>query len=325
MVGKRSKKRPSSSTARPNILPQRLDVWQVDARRIVAPVNVNGLTLINPWLIVVASDTHDRVLTLEVMDAAPTPEEICDAVVGAMKKPGRGKPHRPTEIQIRPLRKLLGLQSQLPHFGIQFKKKKVLPVVDQVFEALIDDLAGDDQPGLLDMPGVTPRMVKALFEAAAHCYRQVPWKKLRQRTIKVECPKLKIHPWYAILTGQDGTPPGLVLYDDLEGLDCIQHGDMTVKEARQFSALAVLFGAIENLPEADQEAVEQYRWKVAGRRAYPAVYRKEQGGKLRSPVAWEQELLAGCLRVLPEFVQRRRKTPLNVASGTLPLVLEWLC
>ena len=59
MVGTRSKKHHASSTAGPQKLPQRLDVWQVDSRRIAAQVDVNGLMLIHPWLIVVASETND--------------------------------------------------------------------------------------------------------------------------------------------------------------------------------------------------------------------------------------------------------------------------
>jgi hypothetical protein len=56
---------------------------------------------------------------------------------------------------------------------------------------------------------------------------------------------------------------------------------------------------------------------------------KERGKSFRRPLAWELELLEGCLRAVPEFVRKktRRLQPLSltvpVASGELVLVLSW--
>ena len=41
--------------------------------------------------------------------------------------------------------------------------------------------------------------------------------------------------------------------------------------------------------------------------AYPEVYHKEQGLSLRPPLAWELELVEGCLRAVPEFVARHHQ------------------
>jgi hypothetical protein len=63
--------------------------------------------------------------------------------------------------------------------------------------------------------------------------------------------------------------------------------------------------------------------------AYPSVYRMEPGLSMRPPLAWELELLEGCLRAVPEFVRKktRRRAPLEiavpVAAGELALVLSW--
>ena len=200
---------------------------------------------------------------------------------------------------------LLGLQPLVSGIGIQFTTRRELPVIDQVVEEILEDLAGDDEPGLLDMPGVTPQRVKSLFEAAAEFYRQAPWKKSGQRLIKVQCPQFEGGPWYAMLLEENGIP-GFILYDKLP---------MDGQATDQNSMLAVLFGNKEDLPAADLEAVEQYRWKVAGRKAYPAMYRR-QGERVRAPLGWEQELLESCLRALPGFVSGRK------LQG--PVVLSWL-
>jgi hypothetical protein len=61
------------------------------------------------------------------------------------------------------------------------------------------------------------------------------------------------------------------------------------------------------------------------------VFRKERGLALRPPLAWELELMEGCLRAVPEFVARRQQDDpardemsVPVASGQLRLVLSWV-
>jgi hypothetical protein len=51
---------------------------------------------------------------------------------------------------------------------------------------------------------------------------------------------------------------------------------------------------------------------------------------MRPPLAWELQLLEGCLRAVPEFFRKetRRLEPLPItvptAGGELPLVLSWV-
>jgi hypothetical protein len=65
--------------------------------------------------------------------------------------------------------------------------------------------------------------------------------------------------------------------------------------------------------------------------AIPDAFHKERGLSLRPPLAWELELMEGCLRVVPEFVARHQKgdpareeIPVPVSSGPLKLVLSWV-
>ena len=82
---------------------------------------------------------------------------------------------------------------------------------------------------------------------------------------------------------------------------------------------------------ADLEAAQKHGWPVARADAYPEVYHKEPGLSLRPPLAWELELLEGCLRAVPEFVIRRRQDDpareemtVPVASRELKLALSWV-
>jgi hypothetical protein len=70
---------------------------------------------------------------------------------------------------------------------------------------------------------------------------------------------------------------------------------------------------------------------VARADAYPEVFHKERGLSLRPPLAWELELMEGCLRAVPEFVARhpqddpaREEIPVMVSTGPLKLVLSWV-
>jgi hypothetical protein len=81
---------------------------------------------------------------------------------------------------------------------------------------------------------------------------------------------------------------------------------------------------------ADLEAARRHGWQVAREDAYPEVFHKERGLALRPPLAWEPELVEGCLRAVPEFVSRhqqdepaREEMTVPVVSGTLKLVLSW--
>jgi hypothetical protein len=291
-----------------------------------------GKQMIYPSMTVVVSNTHDQVLAFEMVQKEPDLRHICKILVQALTKPAAGKPHRPTEVQVRPGEPMLGLQPLLADLDIGFKATEELELIDQVFEDLAEQLAGQREPGILDMPSMTPRMVKGLFEAADVYYRQAPWKKVGERTIEIACPKFESSPWYAVMMGQAGITAGLVLYDSLATLNRIRQEDVSEEESgRLTSALAVVFGEKEDLPEADLEAVEQYGWKVAGARAYPAVYRKEPGTNMRPPLAWEVQLLEGCLRAVPDFVKARKPSQLmalevsvTVSTGELPMKLAWV-
>ena len=65
--------------------------------------------------------------------------------------------------------------------------------------------------------------------------------------------------------------------------------------------------------------------------AYPEIFHKERGMSIRPPLSWELELMGGCLRVVPEFVARRKQgdpateeTTVSTAAGQLKLMLSWV-
>jgi hypothetical protein len=85
------------------------------------------------------------------------------------------------------------------------------------------------------------------------------------------------------------------------------------------------------VPAPDLTAIRRHGWEVAGPEAYPSIFRKERGMTIRPPLAWELELMEGCLRALPRFIARHKpddpaphSITVPTAAGGLTLVLSWV-
>jgi len=310
-------------------LPQRFDIWQIDARLATTTLQA-GDRSVRPWMIVVVSRTDDHVLGFELSHEEPTLDQVWQTLLKAVQEPAVGEPHRPIEVQLMKEDWATGLRPHLQSINVECQIVETLDQIDEVFEELGSHVSEQREPGLLDMPGVTPEAVGSFFDAAALFFEQAPWNKTGERPIQVECSQFKSGPWYGIVMGQGGMTQGLVLYDSLETLQRIQQGNLSAEESARLSAgLTVVFGEKDDLVAADGEAAEKHGWRVAAPNAYPSVYRMEPGLSMRLPLAWELRLLEGCLRGIPEFVRKktRRLEPLPItvptAGGELPLVLSW--
>ena len=99
----------------------------------------------------------------------------------------------------------------------------------------------------------------------------------------------------------------MALYDDLKTLEKLWAREMSDEEnSRETVALTVTFDDETGVPVADLDASRRLGWEVAGPEAYPSIFRKERGLSMRPPLAWELELMEGCLRAIPAFVARHR-------------------
>jgi hypothetical protein len=108
-------------------------------------------------------------------------------------------------------------------------------------------------------------------------------------------------------------------------------GSSSAVGSRAGSGSSVTFGEEWDIPAADLEAAKKHGWHVARPDAYPEVFHKERCLSLRPSLAWELELMEGCLRAVPEFVAwhpqdhpATEEITVLVASGSLKLVLSWV-
>jgi tetratricopeptide (TPR) repeat protein len=313
-------------------LPQEENVWQADSRQLAQLIEVAG-ERVRPWMSLVTNRTEDLILAHDIAEEEPSWEKLWDLLAAAMQKPMMGDPHRPSEIQVRSPEVADRLKGPLGDLAIGTTQSAELDQLDFVLGELAKQLAGNQPPGLLEMPGVTPEDVAGFYAAAAHFYRRAPWRSLGYETaIRVECPKFESGPWYAVVMGQSGLTLGLALYDDLKVLTRLWEGhDSEEEHARETVALSVTFEEGTEIPPWDLDAERAHGWEVAGPEAHPSVFRKERGMSMRPPLAWELELLEACLRVLPDFVTghppddlTRRDVDVATARGTLKLSLSWV-
>jgi hypothetical protein len=313
-------------------LPQAYDVWQAEFRQTPNWVRIAGRPA-RPWVVLVTSRSNDLALAHQVAEEEPPPALLWDTLLQAMQHPAAGEPHRPTELQVRAGGRWETLRAHVEEVGVTLTAVEELDQVEAVFEAMSEHMGGKPKPGLLDMPGLRPEQVGSFYEAAASFYRQAPWKKVGyEAAIKVECDRFHSGPWYAVLMGQSGLSIGLALYEDLDTLRRLWSGRFADEEsARQTVGTSVTFGEEWDVPVADLEAARRHGWEVARPDAYPEVIHKERGLSSRPPLAWELELMEGCLRAIPDFVTRRKQddpareeVPLPLPSGDLRLVLSWV-
>lgn len=180
---------------------------------------------------------------------------------------------------------------------------------------------------------MTPDHVASFYEAAAQFFRLAPWKKVGyEAAFKIECEKYQSGPWYAILMGQSGLTIGLALHEKLSIVRRMLAGDLNDEEnARRTVATSVTFGEESHCRTADLDACKMHGWTVARPDAYPDVMHKDRGLSVRPPLAWELELMEGCLRVVSDFIDRRKQDDFTedlmtapVPPGTLKIVLRWV-
>lgn len=313
-------------------LPEAQDIWQADFRQVPDWITVGGEKM-RTWTVLVTSRTNDLVLAHSIVEESPSANHLWDTLVQAMQNPVAGKPHRPIQLQVRTDERWTNLKPHVEEIGIELMGNPTLDQMDVLFDDMHQHLVGKPRTGLLEMPGVTPEQVAGFFDAAAGFYRSAPWKDVGDDvTLKIECAKYESGPWYAVIMGQAGMTLGLALYEHLRVVQRMQQGELSHEgHASKAVVLSVTFGEQTELAVNDLEAIQQHGWNLAGPEAYPCTFKKERGMSIRPLLTWELELLEGCLRIIPEFVGRRKEedtTPeemtVQVASGQLQLKLSWV-
>ncbi|MEI8373448.1 MAG: tetratricopeptide repeat protein [Planctomycetota bacterium] len=292
-------------------LPQNMgESWQADVRRLPGWLEQAG-ELRRPWASLVTSRDEHTVLTQNLAMEPPPDEWIWKNVVDAVYRPLMGEPHRPGIVEVSSDTFQQVLYDRLNAIGVRCVVADDLEQIDEIFRQLGKFLSGGRAaPPLVEVPGVQLDQVRSFYEAAAGFYRAAPWRLVPgDTTLKIQCRKFSTHTWYGVVMGQSGLVLGLALYEDLNMLRQLFTGsDRDDEMSRQATGLSVMYGEAFEIPIADLESAERHAWPVAGPEAYPNPVYVNPGRSMRPPLAWELELLEGCLRAIPQFLQSGAKS-----------------
>ena len=287
-------------------LPQNMgESWQADVRRLPGWLEQGG-ELRRPWASLVTSRDEHTVLTQNLTMDPPPDEWIWKNVVDAIHRPLMGEPHRPGIVEVGSDAFQRVLYDRLEAIGVRCVVADDLEQIDEIFRQLGKFLSGGKaSPPLVEVPGVRLDDIRGFYEAAADFYRAAPWRLVPgDTTLKIECRKFNTHTWYGVVMGQSGLVLGLALYEDLDMLQRLFTGSGSDEEmSRQATGLSVMYGEAFEIPIADLDAAQRYGWPVVGPEAYPNPIYVNPGRSMRPPLAWELELLEGCLRAIPQFLQ----------------------
>jgi len=308
--------------------------WQAAVSQLATWMR-DGYKMVRPWSILIVNHSEHLILGQDLLLQEPTVELVFDYLARAMEKPLAGKPHRPSEIQVRDEQLWRLLQPHLEELGIDCIFRPELDEVQFILGQMVQMLHPESGPvGLVNVENFRPAQGAALYEAAAEFFRRTPWRRTPpDAAIQIECPQLGEFGsgrWYAVITGQSGQVLGLTVYGDLSTLAQLLGGCCSETKDFQSTALAVMFSENFEIPFDDYLAAGQHRWPVAGSEAFPLVLCTEPGMKIRALHPWELQLIEGCLRAIPDFVEKHPYTngPLEQSVATvaanLKLGLSWV-
>ena len=309
-------------------------VWQATFSRVPAWMR-DGQLMVRPWSVLIVNLSDGVVVHQQLANREPTAALLFDVLSRAMRKPGAGKSHRPSEIQVREHPLWRDIQPHLEEIGVDCIFREDLEETDLLVAEVHKLMQTEGQPAaLVASDDFSSAQGASLYEAAAAFFRRRVWQKLPQcAVIQIESlPLREFGPgrWYAVVFGQDGQAPGLAIHDELSAASAFCGGCCSDTQESGAATLSLTYGENFEIPIADLLAAEQHRWPLASPEAWPLVACASREATLRPLAAWERQLLEGCLRAIPDFVERFpcANGPARATFGQLPpanlkLTLSW--
>jgi len=295
-------------------LPQSSDTWFFSGRKLRTWVAEPGRAPARPFGNLIYSLEHDLVLGSRLELGPPTKEQVLALLFRAMASPLQGlslKPQRPARLALADAALGEAVTPSLARVGVPC----VIAPVPKEVSALLRDLerhlrkAQRDVPGLLEVEGVTPDLVRDLFAAAADFYRAQPWLKIGgEQTLAVRVsPEVDFR--YAQVMGNAGMEYGLGVFTRWEDIDRFENvpdgGEPGIPPEGVHS---LLFDDATLLPFADLDGIEDHGWPIAGETALPLpmIYKgkNEAARPSRAELLWYE----AALRAIPVFVDEHMTT-----------------
>ncbi|MFQ6099659.1 MAG: hypothetical protein ACE5OS_00280 [Anaerolineae bacterium] len=294
-----------NSLAEVRRLRQTGEAWESSVRRMRSWITPQNQTPYRPYVILTVTQTG-QVVGTEVVEDVPSSDRVLNSLVKAMRRPalGAGRKRRPAVIYMDDEALVEALAPKLWEVGVRCEYRYTLREVDRALLSMEQFMTKQEPiPGLLKLPGVTPFLVKGLFEAAASFYRQAPWRWIDDsRPIEVRYPS-DGRPRYAVVMGHGGETYGLAVYNSPDELREVYAGIPPGELIGRMEWLSLLFGEVMEMPFDDLDDMEKYSWPVAGELAYPLPIRIPRSGRPARPGKSQLLWFEAALLAIPTFVR----------------------
>jgi tetratricopeptide (TPR) repeat protein len=290
-------------------LPQTAETWQVAIPQLRMWITPENQPPVRPYAVFIFSMESGLLMNVELVEAAPTPEQMRDILFKTMAQPVKaaGPARRPQWINIPGAKLAEALALAFAEAGLE------VAIQDMQAPEEIADVVRDfethmngrpELPGLLSVQGVTPDLLAGLFAAAAEFYRAAPWVHLTNDQIVALRHPAEPNYRYVIVMGNGGVEYGLATYGswaDVEHqFDAV---DSLMDAIPKAGVHSMLFDKVTLLPFDDLEAIQQYGWEVAGENAYPLPVIVERETGARRPELIDLLWYEAALRVIPILVR----------------------
>lgn len=297
-------------------LPQKSSTWHVCIRKLGFKTPGEGGGEVYPYVVVVVDLTLELFLAMEPFEKRPGAAQVQEVLFKAMQQPADGKkirPYRPVRVEFEQPEILHDLSPALWEIEVAASAGQPAAIIDEVIEGLNQVLGGQQPviPGLLSIPGMTPKAAERLFDAAATFFKVAPWAILSARdTLRVKFgdtgEERIIH-----IMGQDDLERGLTMYKEWEDvLKAYRSSAEDALEAMPADGLhGLTFVTKDSLPAEDQAAIKRYRWKVANHRAYPLPLILTPAAAFR-PDRQETIFYEALMRAFPLLIEQQFKPQL---------------
>ena len=184
-----------------------------------------------------------------------------------------------------------------------------VPELDDTFADFLENLEDAVPPrSYLGGGDIPPRLVGELFKAASLLFRTAPWRRMSdQQIVRVDIPSLGMDGACLSVIGAAGESFGLMLFESVDDYHAFILPAAPAEAEDRVAMRSLSFDTQEELPPSLLQEIEQHRWTVAGRNAYPVVLCVTAAREALAITEKDVRILTAVTRAFLAFFVRHRE------------------
>ncbi|MBL7163449.1 MAG: hypothetical protein ISS57_12650 [Anaerolineales bacterium] len=257
-------------------LKQTDEVWEGTtrlARMWISPKNADPY---RSYHLIFVSDT-DRVVLTKINNELPTPDQVCEALFKAMRRPalGAGRKRRPRVLALDDKELVQAITPRLAEIGVLCEYRSELPFASYALQELEQHVNRKfpAPPSLLSIRGVTIPLLGNIFTSAADFYRLAPWEQLQDETpIEIRYPAGAASR-FVVVMGAAGESFGISVNDTRADLNRMFTAASPRQLIKEISWFTLTYDVAPYFSFDDLDTISRYDWPVVNEYAYPSMAR----------------------------------------------------